>query len=348
MTESNVAQDQIKAFVDRILRMKEEAKAINADIREIYAEAKGSGFDKTVLGQLVSYVEKRQTDAATLAERSALFELYLEAFDGSSGRPSHAHTRERASKLTYGEHLDDVAKASVDPVAALRADPAMSIVDVANLKKKSEPQGNEVAASPAQMPSAGGVAPAESAATTSPDRVEGIVDGQPIQPETANAGEAQVEERRSPKPEAAGSIPATHAKYAAPGEVTWETHPPEGVERGAISMAFGWAGQDSAVIADDLEKGKAQPIVKKGNIILDGWARYMAARNMRNLDGSPVAYPVVQYNGSDLLVDIIKLNVNGRILSEDDKRRIAANLARQEPSRKDDIYRAFELWMEPV
>ena len=39
----SVAQDQIKAFVERILRMREEAKAINDDIREIYAEAKQTG-----------------------------------------------------------------------------------------------------------------------------------------------------------------------------------------------------------------------------------------------------------------------------------------------------------------
>ena len=40
----SVAKLQLRAFVERILRMKEEAKAINDDIREIYAEAKGNGF----------------------------------------------------------------------------------------------------------------------------------------------------------------------------------------------------------------------------------------------------------------------------------------------------------------
>lgn len=87
MSADSVAQDQIRAFVERILRMKEEAKAINDDIREIYAEAKGNGYDKTVLGQVVSYVEKRAKDNAALLEREALFDLYMAAFDGGS---SHA------------------------------------------------------------------------------------------------------------------------------------------------------------------------------------------------------------------------------------------------------------------
>lgn len=87
-----VAQDQIRAFVERIIRLREEASVIKDDIREVYAEAKANGFDKTVLGQLVSYLEKRQTGAADLQEREALFDLYLTAFDGAS----HAHAREAA------------------------------------------------------------------------------------------------------------------------------------------------------------------------------------------------------------------------------------------------------------
>lgn len=93
MAEDSVAQDQIRAFVDRILRMKEEAKAINDDIRDIYAEAKGNGFDKTALGQLVTYVGKRQAGAAELQEREALFDLYLAAYDGSPSR-THAYARQ--------------------------------------------------------------------------------------------------------------------------------------------------------------------------------------------------------------------------------------------------------------
>jgi len=95
----SVAQDQIRAFVDRILRMKEERRAIDADIREIYAEAKGNGFDKTVLGKLVNYVEKRASDANALLEGESLFDLYLSAYDSASRQSgtvyaTHAHEAE--------------------------------------------------------------------------------------------------------------------------------------------------------------------------------------------------------------------------------------------------------------
>jgi uncharacterized protein (UPF0335 family) len=82
----------VRSFVDRILRLKEEVADLNRDIREVYAEAKGNGFDKTALGQLVTYVGKRQAGAAELQEREALFDLYLAAYDGSPSR-THAYAR---------------------------------------------------------------------------------------------------------------------------------------------------------------------------------------------------------------------------------------------------------------
>ena len=122
-----VAQQQIRAFVERILRLKEEAKSINDDIKEVYAEAKGNGFDKTVLGKLVNYVEKRAKSADTLAEQDALFDLYLSAYDGvpsrdfdeEDERPSrtHAHARE-------ADHHSDLRNMvpSHDPITGEIAD----------------------------------------------------------------------------------------------------------------------------------------------------------------------------------------------------------------------------------
>lgn len=71
-----VAQDQLRAFVERIERMEEEKKAISEDIREIYAEAKGNGFDTKVLRMIIKI---RKRDAAERAEQEALLDLYLTA-----------------------------------------------------------------------------------------------------------------------------------------------------------------------------------------------------------------------------------------------------------------------------
>jgi uncharacterized protein (UPF0335 family) len=71
-----IAQDQLRAFVERIERMDEEKKAISDDIREIYAEAKGNGFDTKVLRGIIAL---RKQDHAERMERQALTELYLAA-----------------------------------------------------------------------------------------------------------------------------------------------------------------------------------------------------------------------------------------------------------------------------
>ena len=86
-----VSHAEIKAYVDRILRLKEEQDGIGQDIKDIYAEAKGNGFDKTALGDLVTHLRKiEKKGAASMQEREALFDLYLSSYHTSS----HAHARE--------------------------------------------------------------------------------------------------------------------------------------------------------------------------------------------------------------------------------------------------------------
>lgn len=76
VSTDSVAQDQIRAFIERIERMEEEKKAIADDIKEIYAEAKGNGFDTKVLRQIVRI---RKQDHAERMEQEALLELYMAA-----------------------------------------------------------------------------------------------------------------------------------------------------------------------------------------------------------------------------------------------------------------------------
>jgi uncharacterized protein (UPF0335 family) len=75
-TSDSVAQDQLRAFLERIERMEEEKKAITDDIKEIYAEAKGSGFDTKVLRQIVRL---RKLDHNERMEQEALLDMYLSA-----------------------------------------------------------------------------------------------------------------------------------------------------------------------------------------------------------------------------------------------------------------------------
>jgi uncharacterized protein (UPF0335 family) len=86
MAAENVAQDQLRAFVERIERMEEEKKAIADDLKEIYAEAKGNGFDTKVLRQVIRI---RKQDRNERLEQEAILELYMSAL-GMSFAPTEA------------------------------------------------------------------------------------------------------------------------------------------------------------------------------------------------------------------------------------------------------------------
>jgi uncharacterized protein (UPF0335 family) len=76
VSSDSIAQDQIRAFIERIVVMEEEKSAIADDIKEIYAEAKGNGFDTKVLRTVIRL---RKQDAAERMEQEALLELYMTA-----------------------------------------------------------------------------------------------------------------------------------------------------------------------------------------------------------------------------------------------------------------------------
>lgn len=70
------AKDQLRAIIERIERLEEEKKAISDDIRDVYAEAKGNGFDVKVLRTIV---RMRKQDAEERAEHETILETYLQA-----------------------------------------------------------------------------------------------------------------------------------------------------------------------------------------------------------------------------------------------------------------------------
>ncbi len=71
-----VGAKRLRGFVERIERLEEEKAALLADIREVYAEAKGDGFDVKTLRQVV---QLRKMDSDDLAEREALLDIYKRA-----------------------------------------------------------------------------------------------------------------------------------------------------------------------------------------------------------------------------------------------------------------------------
>jgi uncharacterized protein (UPF0335 family) len=74
-TES-VAADQLKTFLERIERLEEEKAGISGDIKDVYSELKGAGFDAKVVRKLVSM---RKRDHSERMEEEAILELYMNA-----------------------------------------------------------------------------------------------------------------------------------------------------------------------------------------------------------------------------------------------------------------------------
>jgi uncharacterized protein (UPF0335 family) len=75
-SSARFAKDQLKAIVERIEHLEEEKKAIAGDIRDVYAEAKGNGYDVTALRTVIRL---RKQDKHERAEQEAILETYLHA-----------------------------------------------------------------------------------------------------------------------------------------------------------------------------------------------------------------------------------------------------------------------------
>lgn len=71
-----VAADQLKAFIERIERLEEEKAGISDDLKSVYAEAKGQGFDTKVLRNVIAI---RKRDYSEREEEEAILELYMQA-----------------------------------------------------------------------------------------------------------------------------------------------------------------------------------------------------------------------------------------------------------------------------
>ena len=71
-----VAQDRLRSFIERIERLEEEKPVLMADIKEVYAEAKGTGFDPKTMRKVIRL---RKMDDSDRQEEEFLLDTYLSA-----------------------------------------------------------------------------------------------------------------------------------------------------------------------------------------------------------------------------------------------------------------------------
>lgn len=91
MSNYGVASDQLRAFVERVERLREERKAIDDGVKEVYAEAKGGGFSVPAIKHIIKV---RAQDQNKRAEFEAIVDMYMAALGMIDA--THAQVREAA------------------------------------------------------------------------------------------------------------------------------------------------------------------------------------------------------------------------------------------------------------
>ncbi|MBB4198709.1 DUF2312 domain-containing protein [Rhodoblastus sphagnicola] len=76
MSAASLDGGHLKSFIERIERLEEEKKAIAEDIKEVYAEAKGNGYDVKIMRKIISI---RRQDENKRREEEEILDLYLSA-----------------------------------------------------------------------------------------------------------------------------------------------------------------------------------------------------------------------------------------------------------------------------
>ncbi|ETA72309.1 MULTISPECIES: DUF2312 domain-containing protein [Mesorhizobium] len=188
-TSQTVAAGQLRAFVDRILRLKEEQDTIGDDIKEVYAELKGCGFDRTAVGSLVAELRKKaKTGIQEFEERNSILDLYRLAYEDACKPQAHARarTRENIEEFPADKRADGGAK-----IAAKHQSTATELPPHdAETGEIIEQNSSDLTSSPEKTNTAGAEPPPSAPATNSeiPDHAtSGAADGQPSKPSSEAA-----------------------------------------------------------------------------------------------------------------------------------------------------------------
>ncbi|CAD7023271.1 hypothetical protein REJC140_00150 [Pseudorhizobium endolithicum] len=153
----------------------------------------------------------------------------------------------------------------------------------------------------------------------------------------ANTGGDHVESEPSAATHQAGAL--VELAPAIPGYLTYEDFPPVPMKRTSLAHCFPELStkEYDALGTSVAFEGVLEPIVRRGNILLDGWSRYNIARNLG------IQYPVIEYGGDDELLDVIRWQLAARNFTPAQSKKIAVELAKEVPHRASEIMAAFEI-----
>lgn len=132
-----MSDGQLKSIMQRIIALHEAEDEIKADRRDIYAEAKSAGYDKTALGVAVRTIRNREKNETPEAqERAAIVDIYLAEYDRPHVR-AHMHEANEAAGFNSRSLAEDRCDDGSNPSAAA------DIGAVADPRGVGRPDGGE-------------------------------------------------------------------------------------------------------------------------------------------------------------------------------------------------------------
>lgn len=156
MNQPVYAKEQLRSFVERVQRLDEEIKELNNDKRDIYAEAKGNGFDAVALKAVIAYLRK---DPEKAEEQRELFDVYLANVSGTeratrapAQTASHRSPKKTAS-INSAESTDTPSETKEPALSASpcadAAEPAKSLTvpaaaSAGSLNTNARPEAEDV------------------------------------------------------------------------------------------------------------------------------------------------------------------------------------------------------------
>lgn len=173
------------------------------------------------------------------------------------------------------------------------------------------------------------------------DPVDAVVDGtQPVSDRhIPEPGDGDAGESPAPASEPAADDASSDVSFAVPGSIRTERVPAVGVVWHDYLRCFPeyWSKQLADFTEEVRANGITTPILMQGNIVIDGRARYNAARHLG------LEYQVEEYAGDDPLRDIINLNMASRSLNLVERQNVAKKLIKLVPDRADEIGELLDL-----
>lgn len=126
---TSAAQGRLRTIVERLERLQEDVKAVQGDMKEVFAEAKGEGYDVKILRKVLRI---RGMDKAKRQEEDAILDLYLTALGEaplfeSAGVTVHVSTRAAPRGPGTGPEPVDSKALYAQAVALVRADGKASV-----------------------------------------------------------------------------------------------------------------------------------------------------------------------------------------------------------------------------